>query len=83
MEGNRMTQASKRTRGWLFGTLSAAAVYLLLPMAQSAGQGGDEKPTLEETRLTMGKWIETQQILAASATTGSRARRSCSGASSW
>jgi len=64
MEANSMTQASRRARGRVLGALSVAAVCLLLPMAQSAGQDGDGKATLEETRLTMGKWIETQQILA-------------------
>jgi hypothetical protein len=67
MDGNSMTQAPKRARWWIFGTLSAAAAYLLLPVASANGQGQDggaSKPTLEETRLTMGKWIETQQILS-------------------
>jgi hypothetical protein len=31
--------------------------------AADPGWGGPE-PTLEETRITMGKWIETQQIIA-------------------
>jgi hypothetical protein len=45
---------------------SAAAVMLFAAVAISAGQGGgaSSAPTLEETRLTMGKWIETQQIIS-------------------
>jgi FtsZ-binding cell division protein ZapB len=34
-----------------------------LPMSKSAGDG-PAGPTLDETRLTMGKWIETQQIIS-------------------
>ncbi len=55
----------------LLGTLLlAAAPGLVSVAASSAGQGarsGDTAqaaPSLEETRLTMGKWIETQQIIS-------------------
>jgi hypothetical protein len=43
------------------GGLAAVALFAAAS-AVGAGQGGS--PTLEETRLTMGKWIETQQILS-------------------
>src|ERR1044071_7677120 len=58
--------------------LPMAAMCLLSSGAmsadQNAGQGdlgasatkpaAENPPTLEETRLTMGKWIETQQIIS-------------------
>jgi hypothetical protein len=63
-----MKQAPRKSPLWVFGTLSAAAAYLL-PAAstravQGAGIEASEGATLEETRLTMGKWIETQQIIS-------------------
>jgi hypothetical protein len=62
-----MKQASNRGRWWACGPLAAAVLYLLFPAATSAGQGGQDErakpPTLEETRLALGKWIETQQII--------------------
>ncbi len=50
--------------------LLAAAACLPWSGAMYAAQEGEDAgnvpapPTLEETRLTMGKWIETQQIIA-------------------
>jgi hypothetical protein len=37
-----------------------------MPVGQGTGAGDQAQPgpTLEETRLTMGKWIETQQIIS-------------------
>jgi hypothetical protein len=50
--------------GAKLATSAAAMLFAALPV--SAKQGGDAPaaPTLEETRLTMGKWIETEQILS-------------------
>jgi hypothetical protein len=64
-----MKQASKGRPLWVFRTIAAGAACFLLPAAGTwAGQeGGGQapaEPTLEETRLTMGKWIETQQIIS-------------------
>ncbi|MFO0984300.1 MAG: DUF3450 family protein [Planctomycetota bacterium] len=50
--------------------LLAVAAGVVLPGAtapgQGAGGGGDRAapPPLEETRATLGKWIETQQVIA-------------------
>ena len=50
--------------------LASAAAWLLfcaaMPGVQDPGapDQGQPAPTLEETRLTMGKWIETQQIIS-------------------
>ncbi|MCI0586091.1 MAG: DUF3450 domain-containing protein [Planctomycetes bacterium] len=62
-----------RAAGWR-GLVWTAALGLLVSPALLARQGaakGEEPPaptppgpTLEETRLAMGKWIETQQILS-------------------
>ena len=42
-----------------------AATFVLLAAAPATDPPGDETPpTLEETRLTMDKWIETQQIIS-------------------
>lgn len=45
------------------GIALASAVFLLTSGAMLAVTG-DEDPTLDETRLTMNKWIETQQIIS-------------------
>ena len=64
-----MKQAAKKRPRWVLRTLAAGAACLLLPAAgawtgqEGAGEAPGE-PTLEETRLTMGKWIETQQIIS-------------------
>lgn len=63
-----MKQASKGPARWVFPAL-AAAVACLLPAARpQAVPGGttqaSQEATLEEARLTMGKWIETQQIIS-------------------
>ena len=42
---------------------SAAAVSAGQDGGQAAGNGG-KSPTLEETRLVMGNWLETQQIIS-------------------
>lgn len=62
--------AAKSGRAWL-GTLALSAGTCLVSVAaRAAGQeergGSTAKPaaTLDETRLTMGKWIETQQIIS-------------------
>jgi hypothetical protein len=64
-------RAARATRGQAtLGTLALAAAASLASVSGTAGQGqrdGDAprgSPTLEETRLTMGKWIETQQIIS-------------------
>jgi hypothetical protein len=47
--------------------LLAAGACILSSGARPAGQGGgaaDGAPQLEETRLALGKWIETQQIIS-------------------
>ncbi len=42
-----------------------SAVFLLFAGAMRAGEGdGSTPPTLDETRVLMGKWIETQQIIS-------------------
>ena len=43
-----------------------AAISLGVPQGAPAGDAADaaRQPTLEETRLTLAKWIETQQIIA-------------------
>ncbi len=44
--------------------LGALAVAIGLPLvALAPNQDGGSEPTLEETRVTMGKWIETQQLI--------------------
>lgn len=54
----------------LLGTLFCTAACFVCVAAGSAGQslrsseGGQAVPTLEETRLRMSKWIETQQIIS-------------------
>lgn len=70
--GANDTMKCQSTRNRSLGATLAlvAGVSLLSSMAWPAGQAGgsnDQKasqPTLEETRLTMEKWIETQQILS-------------------
>lgn len=43
----------------------AAGLALASALPLSAWQGGEQgQPTLEETRLTLSKWIETQQIIS-------------------
>jgi hypothetical protein len=66
-----MKLVAKQRPRWVFRTIAAGAVCLLPaagPLSGLAGQeGGDpaaSEATLEETRLTMGKWIETQQIIS-------------------
>ncbi len=44
--------------------LAGAGVLLLAWVAMSMSGDGPTPPTLEETRLAMSKWIETQQIIA-------------------
>src|SRR5207247_937779 len=67
-------------RGWRAGLKSrrsllgagvlAASISLAFAGAMSAqqnagvGSSAPAAPTLEETRLTMGKWIETQQMIS-------------------
>jgi hypothetical protein len=73
MERNRMKHPEK-LRPRAFGTLAAAAAWAgITALLASAGTPQDGKsgaratstgPTLEETRLAMDKWLETQQILA-------------------
>jgi hypothetical protein len=43
-----------------------AAISIGVPQGAPPAAGGDaaRQPTLEETRLTLAKWIETQQIIA-------------------
>ena len=42
----------------------ALAVAAGIPcIALAPSQDGGSEPTLEETRITMGKWIETQQLI--------------------
>ncbi len=59
-----------RDRSSLCMLLLGAAIWLPSSDVMSAAQDGEAEgnlpapPTLEETRLTMGKWIETQQIIA-------------------
>ncbi len=50
---------------WPVAAMAAASVWGL-PVRQDAGQGNKPAapPSLEETRLAMGKWIETQQIIS-------------------
>jgi hypothetical protein len=68
----RIPMKPKRPKGrrWTTTSLSLASALLVVALgANSSGQGADEtKPTgqatLEETRLVMGKWIETQQIVS-------------------
>jgi hypothetical protein len=69
MKSNRPLQRpAPAFRGWL--AASAAACLLTsgaISADQSPGAGGaatDNSNSLEETRLAMGKWIETQQIIS-------------------
>jgi hypothetical protein len=70
-KSRRQPQVAERGRRRLaIGTLLLAAAGVVSSAAISAAQkaGGSDTPgsppTLEETRLTMGKWIETQQIIS-------------------
>ena len=45
-----------------FALLACTAASLQAQNGEVAAQG--KAPSLDETRLTMGKWIETQQIIA-------------------
>src|SRR5688500_17298572 len=57
-----------KTKLWIL--VPAAAAWLIAanaPGSENAWleeQDGKVAPTLEETRLTMNKWIETQQIIS-------------------
>ncbi len=74
--GHRSAAAGGRRRWPTSGLALGAAVCLIVSSALSAGPGSPANPgsrgegedpappTLEETRLTMGKWIETQQIIS-------------------
>ena len=58
----RRRAAARATR-----PLLALACLAALAAGQDAASGGDAAattPTLEETRLSLGKWIETQQIIS-------------------
>lgn len=54
----------------LYASALSLAAILSLAAAEAASQSpkgaspGDAKPSLEETRLAMDKWIETQQIIS-------------------
>jgi len=60
------------TTNWMLATLAlGAAPCLVSPRGASTAQGSQageaprqDPPTLEETRVTMDKWIETQQIIS-------------------
>ena len=74
---NTLDQSSQRpsTRSWWLGIAAASALSLAAapaprtsdgapaPAAQSGGEAGS-KATLDDTRVTMTKWIETQQLIA-------------------
>jgi hypothetical protein len=58
-----------RRRRWLPRSFCGFVLAVLvcgqtLLTAQAGAGAADKSPSLEETRLTMGKWIETQQIIA-------------------
>lgn len=61
---------STRTKSILGAIVPTTAIWCLSSSflcgdnPQAGGQGTAAAPTLEETRLTMGKWVETQQIIS-------------------
>jgi septal ring factor EnvC (AmiA/AmiB activator) len=62
-----MNQGRGRARRAWLGSALVAVLCALSVGASSAGQDPAQNPappTLEETRLVMGKWIETQQIIS-------------------
>jgi hypothetical protein len=65
-----MKTVSMKTKANFGAVLPATAICLLsgsLPAGDGPtanGQNAAPAPTLEETRLSMGKWIETQQIIS-------------------
>lgn len=47
------------------GSIAIAALVCAMGLlASGRGPGASDEPTLEETRLSMSKWIETQQIIS-------------------
>jgi hypothetical protein len=59
---------TERFRLGAFGTFAAAACFLSSAVpsqdGSAAGSAPKQGPTLEETRISMDKWLETQQILS-------------------
>ena len=53
---------SQRLESLCRGTVALACAVGLL--ASGRAPDGSDEPTLEETRLSMSKWIETQQIIS-------------------
>lgn len=49
---------------WRGSTTIAALTCAVGLLASGRAPDGPQEPTLEETRLSMGKWIETQQIIS-------------------
>lgn len=71
LEAERFKPNAQGCRLWLTVFLLTPTIGLLsFPRAVCAVEGAGQvssttaAPTLEETRLTMGKWIETQQIIS-------------------
>ena len=57
----RLQPQATRALALVTTCIVAAAI---LPASQDGAGGAQSAPTLEETRMTMGKWIETQQIIS-------------------
>ena len=67
MERQEGRAARLGARGSALSALALCALFCVSTEARSGGQHGAAGPSessLEETRLTMGKWIETEQIIS-------------------
>src|SRR5689334_12274798 len=66
--GKRGTRRGPALAALLLVAAAGAAVSASMPALQEGGGAGDGKPgappTLEETRLAMEKWIQTQQTIS-------------------
>lgn len=63
-KGRRGAPARLRARLLLFTAALAGGIWLVSARAQDGASGAGNSAVLEQARLSMGKWIETQQILS-------------------